>query len=287
MIWLIGNRGMLGSDVEEMLNSRSMMYIASDIDIDITDYTALRDFASSKEIDWIINCSAYTAVDKAEEEREKAYSINADGVNNIARVAKNSGASLVHVSTDYVFDGEKNDPYLENDETNPLGVYGQSKREGEERIISAMERYFIIRTAWLYGAKGNNFVRTMLRLFRERNEVRVVADQWGSPTYSKDLASALMSAVTSDTPRFGMYHFTNEGRTNWYEFAREIYTQALRYGHVKHEVNIIPITTSEFPTKAVRPRNSYLSKEKIIREMGIECRAWQKALEEFMKNLKD
>lgn len=287
MIWLIGNRGMLGSDVEEMLNSRSMMYIASDIDIDITDYTALRDFASSKEIDWIINCSAYTAVDKAEEEREKAYSINADGVNNIARVAKNSGASLVHVSTDYVFDGEKNDPYLENDETNPLGVYGQSKREGEERIISAMERYFIIRTAWLYGAKGNNFVRTMLRLFRERNEVRVVADQWGSPTYSKDLASALMSAVTSDTPRFGMYHFTNEGRTNWYEFAREIYTQALRYGHVKHEVNIIPITTSEYPTRAVRPRNSYLSKEKIIREMGIECRAWQKALEEFMKNLKD
>ena len=287
MIWLIGNRGMLGSDVEEILKTRSMMYIASDIDIDITDYTVLRDFASSKEIDRIINCSAYTAVDKAEEEREKAYSINADGVDNIARVAKISGATLIHVSTDYVFDGEKNGPYLEDDETNPLGVYGRSKREGEKRIISAMDRYFIIRTAWLYGAKGNNFVRTMLRLFRERDEVRVVADQWGSPTYSKDLASALISAVASDTQRYGTYHFTNEGLTNWYAFAREIYTQALRYGHVKHEVNIIPITTSEYPTKAVRPRNSYLSKEKIIRELRAECRTWQKALEEFMKNLKD
>ena len=282
MIWLIGNRGMLGSDVEEMLKTRSVPYVASDADIDITDYAMLRNFASSKEIDWIINCAAYTAVDKAEEERDKAYSINADGAHNIARVAKDSGATLIHVSTDYVFDGEKNGPYIEDDETNPLGVYGQSKRAGEQRIMSAMDRYFIIRTAWLYGAEGNNFVRTMIRLFRERGEVRVVADQWGSPTYTKDLADTLISAASRASFRFGIYHFTNEGRTNWYDFAREIYNQALRYGHVKREVKIIPITTAEYPTKARRPKNSYLSKEKIIRELGIECRTWQKALEEYI-----
>jgi len=283
MIWLIGNRGMLGSDVEELLKTRSVRYIATDIDVDITDYAALSDFASYREIDRIINCSAYTAVDKAEEERDKAYSINADGAHNIARVAEHSGAVLIHVSTDYVFDGEKNGPYLEDDETNPLGVYGRSKLEGERRIISETDRYFIIRTAWLYGARGANFVRTMLRLFRERDEVRVVADQWGSPTYSKDLASALISAAAGDSTRFGIYHFTNEGRTNWYEFAREIYGQAVRYGRVKRDVDIVPITTSEYPTKARRPKNSYLSKEKIIRELGVECRAWRKALEEFIK----
>jgi dTDP-4-dehydrorhamnose reductase len=282
MIWLIGNKGMLGSDVEKILKTSSMRYIASDIDVDITDYAVLRDFAAPKEIDWIINCSAYTAVDKAEEERDRAYSINADGVHNIARVAEDSGAGLIHVSTDYVFDGEKNGPYREDDETNPLGVYGQSKLEGERRIMSAMDRYFIIRTAWLYGAGGNNFVGTMLRLFRERNEVRVVADQWGSPTYSKDLAAALISAAAGGSARYGIYHFTNEGRTSWYEFAREIYSQALRYGYVRREVDIVPITTSEYPTRARRPKNSYLSKEKIIRELGIECRSWQKALEEFL-----
>jgi dTDP-4-dehydrorhamnose reductase len=282
MIWLIGNRGMLGSDVEEMLKTRSVPYVASDLDIDITDYTALRDFASSRDIGWIINCSAYTAVDNAEEERDKAFSINADGAHNIARVAKDSGAKLVHVSTDYVFDGEKTGPYVENDETNPLGAYGQSKLAGEQRIISAMEPYFIIRTAWLYGAKGNNFVRTMLRLFRERNEVKVVADQWGSPTYTKDLANTLISVANGNASRFGIYHFTNEGRTNWHEFAKEIYSLARRNGLINREVNIIPIAASEYPTKARRPKNSYLSKEKIGRELGVECRDWRKALEEFI-----
>jgi dTDP-4-dehydrorhamnose reductase len=287
MIWLIGNRGMLGSDVEEMLKRHSIPYVASDIDIDITDYTILRDFASSREIGWIINCSAYTAVDRAEEERDKAFSINSDGAHNIARVARDSGAKLIHISTDYVFDGEKHGPYLEDDETNPLGAYGQSKLAGEQRIISTTDRYFIIRTAWLYGAKGNNFVRTMLRLFRERDEVRVVADQWGSPTYTKDLANTLISAANSNAFRFGIYHFTNDGRTNWYEFAREIYNLAIQYGHVKRDVNIIPISTSEYPTKAQRPKNSYLSKEKIVRELAIPCRSWQMALEEFIQNFED
>ena len=282
MIWLIGNRGMLGSDVEDLLKTRSVPYVSSDIDIDITDYKTLRDFAASKGIGWIINCSAYTAVDAAEDERDKAFSINADGAHNIARVAEDSGATLIHVSTDYVFDGEKTGPYLEDDKTNPLGAYGQSKLAGERKIISAMDRYFIIRTAWLYGAKGNNFVRTMLRLFGERDEVRVVADQWGSPTYTKDLAEALISAATHNSTRFGIYHFTNEGRTNWHEFAMEIYSLARRSDRINREVRIIPITTSEYPPKTRRPKNSYLSKEKIRRELGVECRNWRKALEEFI-----
>ncbi|OHD66302.1 MAG: dTDP-4-dehydrorhamnose reductase [Spirochaetes bacterium RBG_13_51_14] len=285
MIWLIGNRGMLGSDVEVLLKRDYQPYIASDIDVDITDFKALRDFIARSDVSWIINCSAYTAVDNAEDERDKTFAINADGAHNIACVAAAAGAALVHVSTDYVFDGEKSEPYLEEDTPNPIGVYGLSKLAGERHVASAMGRYFIIRTAWLYGHRGNNFVRTMLRLFSERDEVRVVADQWGSPTFTKDLAAAIISIISGNSTRYGIYHFTNEGRTTWYDFAREIYTLARNYRRVDREVRIIPITTEEYPTKVKRPRNSYLSKDKIRRVMGIECRDWRDALEEYVREM--
>lgn len=286
MIWLIGNRGMLGYDVEKILDQRTLPYLASDIDVDITDYEALRAFAGRHRIRWIINCSAYTAVDLAEDEGDRAFRINADGVLNIARIAKEKGASLIHVSTDYVFDGEKPEAYGEDDEPNPIGVYGQSKLAGERHIASASNRYFIIRTAWLYGVTGKNFVHTMIRLFRERDEVRVVADQWGSPTYTGDLAAAIVGIVERDSTRYGIYHFTNEGKITWYEFAAEIYARARRYGLVGRDVRISAITTAEYPTKARRPRNSYMSKEKILRELGVACRPWQEALDECIAALR-
>lgn len=285
MIWLIGNRGMLGSDVEILLKRRSIMYAATDTDFDITDCGALRDFAGGRGFTLIINCSAYTAVDRAEDEPDRAFAINADGVLNIARVARENSAVLIHVSTDYVFDGEKSGAYLEDDPTGPIGVYGRSKLEGERNIASVMNEYFILRTAWLYGARGNNFVRTMLRLFGERDEVRVVADQWGSPTFTGDLAGAIMSIIEGSRKRYGIYHFTNAGRINWYEFACGIYAAGRRLGIIRRDVRIVPITTAEYPTRAKRPKNSYLSKDKIIRELGIACRDWEEALEECINEL--
>lgn len=286
MIWLIGNRGMLGSDVEKLLNRHNLPCITSDIDVDITRHEMLTAFADRYQVDWIINCSAYTAVDAAEDERDRAFQINADGVLNIARVAEEKGAVLIHVSTDYVFDGETQDTYREDDATNPIGAYGESKLAGERFISSAMKRYFILRTAWLYGVTGKNFVHSMIRLFGERDEVRVVADQWGSPTYTGDLAAAIVSIVESNSTRYGIYHYTNEGKTTWHEFATEIYARARRHGLIVRDVRVVPITTAEYPTKTRRPKNSYLSKEKIIRELGIQCRDWRAALEECICNLR-
>ncbi len=284
MIWLIGNKGMLGSEVERLLHENGIEFISSDREVDITDYSRLQNFVGERSITWIINCSAYTAVDKAEDEPEAAFKVNADGAGNIARIAASSGARLIHISTDYVFDGEKNGAYTEEDRTNPIGIYGGSKLKGEEEIVRNISRYFIIRTAWLYGKNGNNFVHTMLRLFRERDEVRVVADQWGTPTYAPDLASAIVSIISSNSDKYGIYHFTNEGKTNWYEFACEICRLALKNGIIDRPVKIVPISTDEYPTKAKRPRNSLLSKAKIKAELGIECRDWDLALEEYIKD---
>lgn len=286
MIWLIGNKGMLGTEVGEAMRGASIQYLASDIEVDITDYDRLHDFSIGRKINWIINCSAYTAVDRAEEEKEKAFAINAEGAGNIARIAAETGAVMIHISTDYVFDGEKEGPYSENDRPNPTGVYGLSKLSGEEKVRQACPRHFILRTAWLYGKNGANFVHTMLRLFNERDEVRVVADQWGSPTCAKDLAAAILSIVNGNSSKYGIFNFTNEGRTNWHEFSMEIYARARQSGITGREVRIVPITTPEYPTKARRPMNSYLSKEKIQRELGIACRPWRDALAEFVVSVK-
>lgn len=284
MIWLIGNKGMLGTDVEHLLREKQIEYIASDKEVDITDEKVLRNYVKDKEISWIINCSAYTAVDKAEDERELAFMLNSDGVLNNARLAKIKNARLIHLSTDYIFDGSKKDAYTEEDIPNPVGVYGKSKLEGERNIIKTIQQYFIIRIAWLYGQNGNNFVHTMLRLFSEKNEVRVVQDQWGSPTYTKDVAAIIVRLITDNSDRFGIYNYTNESRTNWYEFALMIYSLAKKKGLISKEVKILPITTEEYPTKAVRPKNTYLSKDKIKQTFGIQIRPWQEALEEFINS---
>ncbi len=287
MIWLIGHKGMLGSDVEELLRKTSREYIASDREVDIADYARLKTFTAGKNIDKIVNCSAYTAVDKAEDEPELAKKINGNGVANIAKLALERHARLVHISTDYVFNGAKEGAYIEDDETDPIGAYGRSKLLGEEHVKKALNDFAIVRTAWLYGMHGPNFVRTMLRLFNERDEVRVVADQWGSPTYSADLATAVVTIAISDDAHPGIYHFTNEGKTNWYEFACAIYERARAYGLVKREVTIRPITTEDYPTRAARPKNSYLSKEKIKAAFGLKIRDWRAALDEFIRILSE
>jgi dTDP-4-dehydrorhamnose reductase len=184
MIWLIGNKGMLGTDVELSLIEERIDYIATDADVDITDINSLRTNVDGKGISWIINCSAYTAVDKAEEETEIAFSVNGDGVRNIATVAREKDAPLIHISTDYVYKGDIRGEYMEEDETAPLSIYGKSKLCGEQHLRNEWGKHFIFRLSWLYGLHGNNFIYTMLRLFKEKDEVRVVADQHGSPTYT-------------------------------------------------------------------------------------------------------
>jgi len=283
MIWLIGNKGMLGTEVETLLKNRGMEYVATDLEADITDMERLREFAADRPISWIVNCSAYTAVDRAEEEPEKAFRINADGPRNIADLAKAKNAKLIHISTDYVFDGLKEGDYAEADPPNPVSVYGMSKHRGEINIAEIYHRYFIIRTAWLYGKHGPNFVATMLRLFAERKEVRVVGDQFGSPTYAPDLAAAVLAIILSGSDSFGIYHFSNEGRISWFDFAREIYRIAMEKGLVTREVALVEITTKDYPTKASRPKNACLSKEKIRSTFNIPVRTWQEALDEYLE----
>lgn len=287
MIWLIGYRGMLGSELEKMLVSHAMEYVASDRDVDITDPAAVRAFAGARKITWIINCAAYTAVDTAEDEREQCYRINRDGVHTIALIAKEIGATLIHISTDYVFDGTSDLPLTEESETHPLSVYGASKLAGEQAVEALMENYFIIRTAWLYGAAGKNFVSTMLRLFHEREEVRVVNDQWGSPTYAKDLACAIIEIIKQKQGSYGIYHFTNEGRITWYMFAEEICKQAKERGLLQKSPRLIPITTAEYPTKAVRPAFSYLSKDKIKHTFSFTLADYRESLRQFMEEIEE
>jgi len=283
MIWLVGNRGMLGTEVEALLQQHGMAYFATDREVDITDQDRLQQFVSDKPLSWIINCSAYTAVDKAEDEPELAFRINADGPRNLAGIARDKEAKLIHISTDYVYDGTKEGAYTETDSPNPLGVYGASKYQGEVHIQKTLQAYFIVRTSWLYGKHGNNFVKTMLRLFRERDEVRVVGDQWGSPTYAPDLAGALLAIVRSNSEAYGVYHFTNEGIVSWYDFSCEIYRMAQKTELLTKDVRILRITTDEYPTKAHRPQNSRMSKDKIRNAFHIAVRPWQEGLKDFLQ----
>jgi len=289
MIWLIGNKGMLGQDVEKLFKRKRLSYLASDKEVDITDYPILQEFTKNIKLAWIINCSGYTEVDKAEKEIEKAFLINRDGVRNISKIAIEKQAKLIHISTDYVFNGEKKFhlSYTEDDKTGPINLYGESKLAGEREIKENLKEYFIIRTAWLYGMGGKNFVFTMLKLFKEKEEIKVISDQWGSPTYTVDLAEVILKIINNDSDSFGIYHFTNEGVTNWYEFAREIYRKSKKLGIIDSikEVEIRAIETKEYSTPAQRPKWSWLSKEKIKRELSLDIRNWEDALTDFLSFL--
>lgn len=294
MIWLVGNKGMLGYDVEKLLKKEGIPYIATDRDVDICDYQGLLEFPRKNNItalEGIINCSAYTAVDNAEDEEDKAMKINGEGAGNLAKAAKEHGAYLIHISTDYVFSGNKEGIYTEEDATGPIGAYGRTKLAGEERIREILPEHYILRTAWLYGKNNRNFVYTMLDLFKKLDKLKVVADQWGTPTYTVDLAGAIVSIIknhrnVNNDPSYGIYHFTNEGRINWHQFAAKIYEMAGELKFLDKKVEILPISTEEFPTKASRPANSHLSKEKIKKSFNITIRQWDEALKEFLQEAK-
>ena len=278
MIWLIGNNGMLGSEIESQLKQADLDYIATDRAVDITNLEILKAFVQDKEIAWMINCSAYTAVDKAESDQEVCEQVNALGSGNLAKIAREKGAKLIHFSTDYVFDGTKQDPYQPTDTPNPTSVYGLTKLKGEQNILAETERFFIIRIAWLYGQYGPNFVKTMIRLFKEKETLKVVSDQIGAPTYAFVLAQNVVRLIQEDSQDYGIYHYSDAGRISWYDFAVEILEQAKKKNLLTHSVKLLPVPTSEYPTPAKRPAFSLLDSSLIQERLGFEVKDWKENL---------
>jgi dTDP-4-dehydrorhamnose reductase len=277
-ILVTGCNGQLGRDLQEaVIRHPALQLLCTDIhNLDLVDNCEVTAYVHRHQPAFIINCAAYTAVDKAEEEEDKAFAINAAAVQNIAEAAGECQARLIHISTDYVFDGTKAASYTEEDTPNPQSAYGRSKLAGEKAALSHPQT-MVVRTAWLYTCEGNNFVNTMLRLGAERPALNVVNDQHGSPTYAADLAEALLSIiddVVQDKKKFvpGVYHYTNEGACTWFDFARRI----MQLGHC--DCTIHPVTTAEYPTKATRPQYSLLSKEKIKNTYGLAIPTWEDAL---------
>lgn len=284
-ILITGANGQLGNEMRKLLEGNSLFntHFTDVAELDITSPEAVDDFVKSKNINIIINCAAYTAVDMAEDNTELCNKINNTAVANLANAAKKAGARVIHVSTDYVFDGTSCRPYVESDETCPKSVYGSTKLAGEQALADLLPaEHVIIRTAWLYSAHGKNFVKTMLNLGKTRESLNVVADQVGTPTYAGDLANAIYAIITSDKWVAGIYHYSNEGVCSWYDFTKMIHKTA---GITTCSVN--PITTAEYPAKAARPAYSVLDKSKIKSTYGITVPYWIDSLEKCLKELNE
>lgn len=281
-IAIAGANGQLGFQLVKKLTGKVQLAAYDRDSLDISDPAKVEQVLSYFAPDIIINAAAYTAVDKAEQEGVLTDAINHKGAENLARTAKSLGAVLIHVSTDYVFDGKSSIPYVEDDLTNPQSVYGKSKLDGEQAIKLHCNRYFILRTAWVFCEHGNNFVKTMLRLAQSRTELGVVADQKGGPTYAGDIADAIISMVSqihsTDEQRWGVYHYSGAPYVSWYEFANAVFTEAYRQKLIVSIPTVNAITTAQYPTPAKRPAFSMLDCTKIKRHFGIEPSDWHKAL---------
>ena len=276
---------MLGTELSLLLKKNNIPFTGTDRELDITDLTALKAFVeNTSAFDCIINCAAYTAVDKAEDDVETCRKLNTLGPANIALCAKKSGSRFIHISTDYVFNGLGTRPYREDDPTNPTGVYGLTKKDGETAALENNPFTYIIRTAWLYGKYGNNFVQTMLRLMNERDEIKVVNDQRGTPTWAYDLACVIVEFIKTEINiPYGIYHYTNEGETTWFDFAGEIYRLGRESGLIAKDCAVRPCTSAEYPARVKRPAYSVLDKAKITTAAGITIPAWEKSLQEYLK----
>ena len=285
MIWLIGCKGMLGTEIARQLTENKIAFVGTDIDVDITNPNALADFAKGKEISYIINCSAYTAVDKAESDQDFAKKLNEDGPRNIACLANQIHAKMIHISTDYVFDGTGSCPYTEDMPIAPIGVYGKTKADGERTVRENLNEYYIIRTAWLYGWAGRNFVYTMIKAMNTHDSVKVVNDQKGTPTFAGDLATVILNIISKDNVPYGTYHCTDLGEITWWDFTNEIKKQGVELGLVTNKDCLVnPCSTEEYPTPAKRPAYSVLSKDKIQKTLGIKLPEWEASLKKFLSS---
>lgn len=286
-VLITGANGQLGNELKRASagHPANLAFHFTDVaDLDITDPYAVEEYVASNNISYIVNCAAYTAVDKAEDDIEKCYLINRDAVRNLGEAAAKHNAKVIHVSTDYVFDGKGSRPYRETDPVNPQSVYGKSKQEGEAALMEVCPESIVIRTAWLYSIFGNNFVKTMIRLGQEKETLSVVADQQGTPTNAADLANAILKIINyteaSGDFKAGIYHYTNEGTATWFDFTLAI-----------HELKgittckVSPVSTEEYPTRAVRPKYSILDKTKIKAMFNIEIPDWKESLKKAVAEL--
>ncbi len=281
-VLVTGGKGQLAScikDIDKQYEDLNFIYTDYQ-ELDICDLDQVDVFfKSNQKIDYCINCAAYTAVDKAETDVDKAFEINATGAKNLAIVCSEQGVILIHISTDFVFDGQKTEPYNETDIPNPINVYGASKLKVEVEIQKTLKEYFIVRSSWLYSEHGNNFMKTMLKLAETRDEISVVSDQIGTPTYAGDLAKFLIEIITSSSNNFGVYHYSNLGETSWCGFAKAILES------YEHATSVIPISSSQHPTAAIRPKYSVLNIKKAKEVFNIQPPNWEISLKKVIKNI--
>jgi len=286
---IIGAKGQLGSEVCHRCKERGFDAAALDLpEFDITSFSLVRKEVMRPGVSLVINAAAYTAVDQAESEPAMAFAVNRDGPAHLAASCAEAGIPLIHTSTDYVFDGSKRGPYLETDSVSPLGVYGRSKSAGEEEVRKGLHEHIILRTAWLYGLHGNNFVKTMLRLGKEKEVIGVVSDQYGCPTNAADLADAILiiakNLLEGTRNAWGTYHFCGKGETSWHGFAQKIFDLARGYDSLAVK-KVEPIPTSEYPTPAKRPANSVLDCLLIAQNFGINPAPWPESLARFVRKV--
>lgn len=282
-VLITGANGQLGNEMRVVAKQYTEVdFVFTDVEeLNICNADEVDSFVKNLLPDYIVNCAAYTAVDKAENDVDLCRAINCDAVKNLGIAAQKYQAKIIHVSTDYVFDGTSNIPYTETMPTNPQTIYGKTKLEGEKALLSVCDASFIIRTSWLYSSFGNNFVKTMLRLGNERDSINVVFDQVGTPTYAADLANAIWEIITSKNTDYGVYHFSNEGVCSWYDFTTAIFRLT------NTNCQVFPIESSEYPTKTPRPFYSVLNKRKIKSTFAISIPHWEVSLQKCLQILKD
>lgn len=276
-ILVTGSNGQLGKSLRDtsLVFPEYDWHFKSSNDLDITDKEEIHRIFEKEKFDYCINCAAYTAVDKAEVDKDQAFLVNTKALEYLAQDCKKFNCVLIHVSTDFVFDGLKKSPYTELDKTNPINEYGKSKLKGEENVKRFCSKYYIIRTSWVYSNYGNNFLKTMLKLEKEKKQLNIVNDQFGTPTYAGDIVNAIMSIIQSKTCNYGIYHYSNEGETNWFGFAQAI------FNFIGSKIEIKPVGSNEYVTAAERPKNSVLSKDKIKKTFQLQIPNWKDSLEKL------
>jgi dTDP-4-dehydrorhamnose reductase len=279
-ILVTGANGQLGQCIKELsskIDSNNTYIFKSSADLNITQYKQVITEFIIGNFDFCINCAAYTNVDKAETDVENAADVNTFGAKNLAIACRQTNTTLLHISTDFVFDGSKNSPYTETDTTSALGVYGATKQQGEKEIIQNLSPYYIIRTSWLYSEYGHNFMKSMIRLGNEKVQLSIVDDQTGTPTYAKDLAEVLINIITRKPIPYGIYHLSNEGTATWFEFAQAIFEIN------NNSINLSPITTEAYPLPAKRPKYSVMDKTKLKKALSLEIPHWKDSLAKALK----
>jgi len=290
-ILVTGANGQVGTELTRQgIQSGHQILATGSSELDISQADTVNNYIQAQQPDIVINAAAYTAVDKAESEPEQAYAINRDGAANLAQACADNQIPLLHISTDYVFDGLKHGSYSETDEPNPQTIYGKSKLAGDRAIDSILQQHLILRVSWVFGSTGNNFVKTMLRLGKQQNPLRVVADQHGGPTWSGDIAATLLIIAKrwheGEKINWGTYHYSGQPATTWHTFASEIFAQAKTLGIIEQQPEVEAISTTEYPTPAQRPLNSVFNCQKITRELGITQSDWRNGLDDVLKKLK-